>query len=55
MTAGRVRGSDVAALLRAAVVRHSGGRCEDDVALLVLLRDGSPRPALPCGTALSAS
>lgn len=51
----RVRGTDVAPLLRAAVVRHTGGRRDDDLALLVLLRDGGPRPGIPLDTALSAT
>jgi hypothetical protein len=50
-------GRDVAAALRAAVVRHTGGDCADDVALLVLVRDpvritGRPRAAALSGVPL---
>jgi hypothetical protein len=55
LAARRVRGADVAPMLRAAVTAHTGGRCDDDLALLVLLRDRGPRCGVPLDTALSAS
>jgi hypothetical protein len=43
LAATRVRDADVAALLRAEIVLHTGGQRADDMALLVL----APPPALP--------
>jgi hypothetical protein len=54
MAATCVRGTEFAALLRAEIVRHTGGRSTDDVALLVIVRDACTRPSRPRGTALSA-
>ncbi|MEV6008547.1 PP2C family protein-serine/threonine phosphatase [Streptomyces sp. NPDC051976] len=46
-------GPVVAATLRAAVLRHTGGTLADDMALLTLVRDGARVPAPPRPTALS--
>lgn len=55
LAASRVRGADVAAGLRVEIVRHTGGRGADDIALLVLARALQPtvplsphRPWLRC-------
>lgn len=53
LASGRVCGSEVPARLRAEIVRHTGGRFEDDVAVLLLARAPCPYTALPRATALS--